>query len=140
MFLHARTPAGDALLDGREDRQVASMNPSLELRFGGLRRLSGKDPSRDADAAPGALHGFIRGRTGDVVGFVLGLGLHRQKPGKFLANGGAITAGLAQQDQNLLMVVSGRTIAEPDASNHVSGVDGRMNGQAGSCDEPAYLK
>lgn len=59
---------------------------------------------------------------GDLIGLVLRLGLHRQKPGQVLRNGGAVTAGLAQEDQSLLMVVSGRTIAEPETSNHVGGL------------------
>ena len=64
----------------------------------------------------------------DVVGFVLGLGLEREKSTQLALDLGAVGAGLAKQDQHLVVVVAGGSLAEPGAAHRVGGVDAGVDG------------
>ncbi len=81
------------------------------------------------DAALRPLDGLGSHRRGDIVGFVLGLGLQGEQPAQVGLDLGAVLAGLAQQYEQLIVTLAGGPLTETGTAHRVSGVDRRVDRQ-----------
>ena len=93
------------------------------------------DALSDPGAALRSLDGFGARRLRHIVGFVLRRRLQGQETTKVPLDLGTIRASLSEQSQDLAVILSGSTLAEPSAADRIRGIDPCMHGQARRCDE-----
>jgi hypothetical protein len=76
---------------------------------------------------------------GDVIRLVLRLRLERQQPSEFLLDLRTVGPSLAQQCEDLIVVLSRRSFTKASATDGVGGIDAGVNREAGRCDVAAGL-
>ena len=104
--------------------------PKDESTYGSgpLRR---RDATRDLDDPAGTLDRPGRIGLRDVVGLVLGPGLHRKQPPQLLGDGGPVGPGGTEAHERFVVVLASGSLPQPHAGHRISGVAPGMDRQAG---------